>query len=318
MTSQHIERELQQVGDPTGIRGINVLYGDKPGPNIGLMGMLHGNEHAGYGVWDLARRIGIPARGNIFLIIGHPEACFQPNGSTRSLIYDINRLFDDDLLNDDSGLSADHARCSTLKSFLPNLDILIDFHSTSARTEPFVIVPERRSPYLDLALNLPITQLFGLERFLACTATSWLARQGRTGIMVEVGQHQDPESRGTAADIACRVLNQLQMIKPEVQIEMERRSYTQRHIGILDQMRVEGSAFKFSRDCANFDSLEPGEIIAQDTARQYLAPHLPNLVVCMPTAIELLKNSVGSSAFYLGADLGFMKNVLSQTMTTQC
>ena len=318
MKLDQIENELQRVGDPTDIPGINILKGKEPGPTIGLMGMLHGDEHAGLGIWDIVRQIGVPAKGTIFLIVGHPEALFQPSGSTRSLIYDINRLFDDGLLNDARNESPDHERCRTLSNFLPKLDVLIDIHSTSARTEPFVIVPEARCPHLELALSLPITQLFGLERFLACTASSWLTRRGRTGIMVEVGQHKDPESRRIAADITHRLLVQLQMIGPEVQIETDQRSYGERHICILDQMRVEGSAFEFSRDCANFEALKPGEIIAHDTARQYSVPHLSNLVLCMPTAIEFLKNNVGSEAFYLGIDLSFMRNVLSRRFETHC
>lgn len=311
MKKYDAEQEIFQVGQPTGIPGVNVLEGHQPGPNVGLMGMLHGDEHAGLGLWDLANRLGPPIKGRLYLIIGHPEAFQHPGNSVRSLDHDINRLFRDDLSSSSWSLSVDHKRCLALQHFLPELDILIDIHSTSSCTEPFVVVPEDPCDNLNLALELPITQLFGLDRFLPRTATSWLTRRGRTGIMIEVGQHQDRASRPIAADIACRILKQLNMIGPEIAVGQEEFHYHKRHIGILGQARVEGHDFRYRRHCRNFEALTPGEIVACDATRDYPAPNLDNLVLCMPTAPELLRNNIGSEAFYIGADLSFMSNALA-------
>ena len=60
MTLDQFRQEIEKVGEPTDIPGVSVLRGKEPGPNVGLMGMLHGNEHAGMGIWDIARRIGEP------------------------------------------------------------------------------------------------------------------------------------------------------------------------------------------------------------------------------------------------------------------
>ena len=66
--------ELFDLGDATAIRGVRVLRGEKPGPVVGLLGMLHGNEPAGIGLWQFAEQLGRPARGEIHLIVGHPDA----------------------------------------------------------------------------------------------------------------------------------------------------------------------------------------------------------------------------------------------------
>jgi len=41
---------LLDLGEATAIRDVRVLRGDEPGPIVGLLGMLHGNEPAGIGL----------------------------------------------------------------------------------------------------------------------------------------------------------------------------------------------------------------------------------------------------------------------------
>lgn len=306
------DQRIYEIGEPTDIAGVHIVEGRQPGPSVGLMGMLHGNEHAGLGLWDLIDQLGRPARGRLYMIVGHPEAYQHPGQSVRSLRYDINRLFSDDLTSNASARSADHARCFVLQKLLAKLDVLIDIHSTSSCTEPFVVVPESTCEHLHLASELPITQLFRLDRYLNKTATSWLTRQGRTGIMIEVGQHQNPASRSIAADVTYRILKKLGMIGLEPTIEQKEVHYQQRYIGILRQTRVEGFDFKYLRQCRNFQGLKPGEVIARDAVRDYVAPDLDNLVLCMPTAAELLRDNIGSEAFYLGVDCSFVRSVLEE------
>jgi len=71
---------LLDLGEATAIRDVRVLRGDEPGPIVGLLGMLHGNEPAGIGLWRFAEALGRPARGEIHLILGHPDAVARAPG----------------------------------------------------------------------------------------------------------------------------------------------------------------------------------------------------------------------------------------------
>ncbi len=290
-------------GTPTEFSGIYALEGFQDGPSVGLMGLLHGNESAGVGLWDLIRRVGRPKRGRLFLILGHPEAFDHQDGPRRSIEHDINRLFHDSLTSDDRAKSPDHARCLDLMRFFDQLDILIDIHSTSSPTEPFVVVPGKRCDHARLATDLPITQLFGLHRFLPRTATHWMVERGRTGVTIEVGKHDDPEGRQTAAAMGEILLESLGMIEAGSAYFKRDQDYEKRSIAVLGRVETDSSRFAFTKCRGNFGRLMPNEVIAVDGDKTFQAPNLDHLVICMPTSMEVLQETDNVPAYYLGIDL---------------
>ncbi len=291
------------LGTPTTVSGIYALESYEPGPSVGFMGLLHGNETAGKGLWDLIRRVGKPKRGSLYLIVGHPDAHWHELGPVRSIEHDINRLFHDTTRPQDRLTSPDHARCLDLMGFFDQLDILIDIHSTSAPTEPFVVMPGKSCSHFHLATDLPITQLFGLHRFLPATATNWMVDKGRTGITIEVGKHDDPEGRRIAAEMGELILKSLGMIDPASEEFKRSQPYMQRSIAILGRVETGSPRFAFTQCRGNFNQLEPNELIAIDDKKKHYAPNLENLVICMPTSIEVLREHDGIPAYYLGVDL---------------
>jgi len=315
MELSDIDNGILEIGAPTDIIGVRVIESGKPGPAIGLMGMLHGNEPAGLGLWDLMIQAGPPSVGTVYMIVGHPEALCNKHGPVRSIEQDINRLFGEKKGNR-KAISIDHARCIELEEFLPKLDLLIDIHSTSAQTQPFIVMPKKPLKYIKLAGGLPITHLFGLDQFLNRTAANWLAHHGKAAIMIEVGQHEHPVSRAVATDVARRILDGLNMLREGTSIEMKSFSFQQRFVAILDQVRVENTGFEFVKNRSNFESVHAGELIAKDSIRTYRAPPLNNMLICLPTAIEVLRERIVTEAYYIGLDLEFMRHALSAGSNT--
>ena len=300
------EANLFEIGDATAVRGVRVLRSDKPGPVVGLMGMLHGNEPAGAGLWRLAKELGKPARGELCLIVGHPEAMAASKGGERYIQDDLNRLFldDNDLIEAGVDLKGpDYKRMTELKSVLADLDVLLDIHTTSQPSDPFVIGYTANPEARRLSRSLPVTLVDGLHQFIKGSACQWVLDRGKAAVTVEVGAHLDPGAPGCAYEVGKRVLAELNMLPPEQSQSQVNGPASGRRIVVGHHVASVGQDFRYTRHFENFDPLEPGEIIGEDAERVYRAPMIDNPVIFMPSAEETLRNETNTDAFFFGVEV---------------
>jgi hypothetical protein len=153
--------------------------GAPTGPNVTLVGGVHGNERIGVEVLDALRLALLRAaplttannlfpvlkRGSVTLVYGNPSA--QRIGKRGSEPHaDLNRCFPRDLLEASEGvkdaLSYEHRRAEELGPIFASSDLLVDLHSTNKPSPPFV----RLSGYdkvptqlLEISGRLPATML---------------------------------------------------------------------------------------------------------------------------------------------------------------
>lgn len=301
------EANLFEIGEAAAIRGVRVLRSDKPGPVVGFMGMLHGNEPAGIGLWRLAEEIGLPARGELRLIVGHPDAIAAAPGGVRYIEHDLNRIFLDDADLAEAGVDLagpDYRRVSELKSTLADLDVLLDIHTTSQPSEPFAIGctadPEARR----LSRALPVTLVDGLQQFIHGNACQWVLDRGGAALTVEVGAHLDPAAPGHAYDVAKRLLAELDMLPPKhAPRQVNEPASGGRRIVVGHHVGKVGRDFRYTRHFHNFDPLQPGEIVGQDADTVYRAPMIDNPVIFMPSAEATLRDGTNTDAFFFGVEV---------------
>lgn len=301
---------IPTIGKSAGVRGITVLDSGKPGLSVGLMGFLHGNELAGKGLWQLLQFVGPPTRGRIYLIVGHPDALFFPHRPVRCIERDINRMFVNGSYDADFVGCSDHKRCLELKAFFEELDILVDIHSTAFPSEPFVAVPGYEVPHLELSMRLPITRVFGLERFVPGTASGWINSRGGTGITIEVGQHNAPYGDLIAGFLTQQILLSLDMAASEPIALPVHLKFKKRNILIIQKTLAQGFEFSYNRSINNFEKVQPGELIGKDEFQSYNAPMLDNLRICLPTDEKIIQKRLSDEAFYLGVGLEDIDNIL--------
>ncbi|EGZ29841.1 hypothetical protein PHYSODRAFT_309988 [Phytophthora sojae] len=126
----------------------------KSGPNVTIVGGVHGNERIGVEVLDSLRLALLRAaplsvannlfplvtQGSVTLVYGNPRA--QRIGKRGSEPHaDLNRCFPRDLLEvSESQLGPDyeHRRAKELAPLFASSDLLVDLHSTNKPSSPFV------------------------------------------------------------------------------------------------------------------------------------------------------------------------------------
>jgi succinylglutamate desuccinylase len=301
-----LESGLFDIGEATAIRGVRVVRGERPGPVVGLMGMLHGNEPAGAGLWRFVERLGRPARGELRLIVGHPDAIAEAPGGVRYIRDDLNRLFLDDSLLRQRGIDfegPDYRRMLELKPALAELDVLLDIHTTSQPSEPFAIGYAAQPEAHRLSRALPVTLVDGLHQFIHGSGCQWVLDRGRAALTVEVGAHLDPEAPRRAFEIAGRVLAELDMLPPGAFPQFAEPARPSRRVVVGHHVSKVAPDFCYVRHFVNFDPVEPGEIIGEDGTGAYRAPMIDNPVIFMPAAEATLRSDTNTDAFFFGVEV---------------
>ncbi len=144
----------------TGVPGVTALHGPRPGPEVVLLALLHGNEIAGAIVLDQLMREGFcPACGTLTIIFANLSAYarFDPEQPTASrfLDEDLNRVWDPAVLDGPRG-SSELARARALRPMIDRADLLLDLHSMLWPSDPLLLCgPGRSGRALAMALGVP-------------------------------------------------------------------------------------------------------------------------------------------------------------------
>lgn len=180
--------------------------GNGNGPVLLVIAGLHGNERSGVLACEriLADLDSVPIRGKIIFLAGNVPA-LQAN--VRMFDTDLNRVWslervEKDLLSkealvDDIGAEASefkdlNRRIHALSEAHPEL-VLIDLHTTSSQTVPFVTMCDTLvNRKFVRGLGVPV--VIGIEEYLKGPLLAYLMERGHLSIAFESGSHYDPGS----------------------------------------------------------------------------------------------------------------------------
>lgn len=272
--------------------GIVSIKGKSKGPTIGIVCNVHGNELCGRkAVHRVLEKYEIE-RGKLILIDGNQEAALL---NRRFVKNDMNRMFTKKQLNKKNAKN-DLARAQYLAQVIPTLgiDYAVDFHSTSTETKyPFTVSFPGSEVITDLC---PMPRIYGWPGIVEGSLVEFMNKAGIPAVVVEAGQHFASNSVRVAEKTLHSVLSHFDIIALDKPIKNKK----QKRFEVIENISVgDAETYKFSKLYGCFDDLKPGERIAKDKTKIYLAPKEKGLQIMMPALQENITNGISPGAYYL-------------------
>jgi len=203
--------------------------------NFALVVCIHGDEQIGM---RIARKF-----KNFKTIIGNPLATKKRR---RFIDSDLNRVFP----GKQNG-NYEERRAFELKKILDDCDCVIDLHSSSSSTPPFVILTKRTKKHLSLARATGIERIVFMSNELAGGKS--LIDSHRCAIAVELGKHNTEIAYKHGMKAIRNIINYLKTKKhPNVEREFFKV------IGVLKKPCDE-----FNVKLKNFRKIAKGELIGK-------------------------------------------------------
>ena len=287
-------------------RIIGTYTGPEPGALVVVFGAVHGNEPAGVRALEEIFRMldrepeinpGFAFRGKLIGLIGNRQAF---TSGERFLHRDLNRMWTSDnhhrilhidpaeLREEDLEFAELHALLHTIiQDTRPEALVLLDLHTTSADGGIFCI-PSDDAASLRLAKALHAPVILGMLDGLKGTLLHFAAGNHfeisgypkySIGAAFEAGQHDDPlsVSRSIAAIVNClRACGCIRQEDVDSRHETILRTFSATLPKVTRLHHVHhirpGDAFRMRPGYLNFQPIQSGEHLADDTTGPILSP----------------------------------------------
>ncbi|MEK6244809.1 MAG: M14 family metallopeptidase [Pseudomonadota bacterium] len=200
----------------TGVDYVHLLDSGKPGPNVMVQALTHGNEFCGAIALDFLFKQSIkPKQGKLTLAFANVAAFarfdFDDPDRSRYIDEDYNRVWGDDALLGPRD-SAELRRARELRPFVDAADYLLDLHSMHEPCRPIMVCAKsEKSVALSRRIGVPGDLLVdtghpaGL-RMIERGAFNDPASP-KVAVLIECGQHWEKSAADVAVDTLFRFLH---------------------------------------------------------------------------------------------------------------
>jgi len=268
------------------------IQGKAEGPLVIYVGGLHGNESNGVRALENIFSPFIYAEneihGTAVALRGNLAALKQ---NKRFLNHDLNRIWTSEMLASNS----DSSEVQEMIALMALIDkeiaehsgavFLIDLHTTSAPTIPFIVSqfdPKFQS-FLD---SSDVPYISGLNGYLDGTLLAWICDKGHCGLAFEAGQQQSHNSL-----IKHEAFVQLSMFHTGLYPNMPQEEIGRlkkllddelqpkhKHYRLVERYAIdEEEDFKMELGYSNFQKILKGQLLAQNQNGEILAPRDGNI-----------------------------------------
>ena len=239
------------------------LRGALPGPNVVIVGSIHGNERCGGELLPVLSTIELLS-GTLTLLLGNPRAFAQ---NVRYTEYDLNRMFlSEDCYTSAQKTSYEYQRAQEIKNVLHSSDILLDIHASTSPVSPPFIICEQSG--LALARRLPMKRVVtGFDTIQPGGTDYYMNLKGGVGICIECGYLKEASTLAAARECAYSLLQSLGMISPLLQ-----RIYEEpQEVFQLSSQYFTTMNFQPTGSRADFEKVEAGTCLGWDGESPILA-----------------------------------------------
>ncbi|HVL57601.1 MAG TPA: succinylglutamate desuccinylase/aspartoacylase family protein [Burkholderiaceae bacterium] len=286
----------------TGVDYVHRFDSGRPGPQVMVQALTHGNEICGAIALDWLMLQDVrPQRGMLTLAFANVEAFsrwdpHEPDAS-RFVDEDYNRIWADETLRGPRD-SVELRRARELVSFVDEADYLLDIHSMHEPCRPIMVCGAadrggEKAAVLAQELGVPEYLLIdtghpsGL-RMIERGAFGDPAHP-RTAVLIECGQHWEKSAADVAIDTMLRFLWRTGVL---TQDWVESRlplapPPEQRLVRVTEPVVAQSLQFRFVRDFKGLEVIpKRGDPIAYDGDRAIVAPY-DETVLVMPSMAHL-------------------------------
>ncbi len=292
----------------TGVDWVHVIDSGRPGPQVMVQALTHGNEICGAIAldWLLQQRFQ-PQCGRLTLAFANVEAYarFDPADPfpSRCVDEDYNRVWSDESLSG-PGDSVELRRARQLRPFVDAAELLLDIHSMSEACSPLMVCGrvDKNAAYAR-ALGVPGHLLIdtGHPAGLRMVDRGGFGdpHSPKRALLIECGQHWERAAAAVAIDTLVRFLGLTGLAEPAWwQARLQVAQPQAQHLVRVTEAVVALSAdFHFLVPAVGLSVIaEAGTAIAQDGEHVWTTPY-DNAVLVMPGLRNL---KPGGTAVRLG------------------
>lgn len=281
-----------------GVDYVHVLDSGRPGPNVMIQALTHGNEICGAIALDYLMREGVrPRQGKLTLSFANIAAFerfdYDDPDRSRYVDEDYNRVWSDAVL-DGPRDSVELRRARQLRPFVDAADLLLDLHSMHEPCEPIMVCGT-------VDKNAAFARTIGVPRALLLdtghpAGLRMIERGGfgdpdspKKAVLIECGHHWEKRAADVAIDTALRFLAVTGAIEESwVKSRLRLEPVTpQRVIRVTEAVVAKTMDFRFAKP---WDGLEvipkAGSVVATDGDVVWKTPY-DDCVMVMPSLIHL-------------------------------
>lgn len=282
----------------TGVDYLHVFDSGKPGPNVMIQALTHGNEFCGAIALDRFFSLKIfPSKGKLTLAFANVAAFarfdFNDPDRSRFIDEDYNRVWSDEAL-DGPRDSAELRRARELRPFVDAADFLLDLHSMHEPCRPIMVCARsEKSAAFSRRIGVPADLLIdtghpaGL-RMIERGAFNDPASP-KTAVLIECGQHWEKSSADVAVDTTFRFLAATGCVsesicKPHFRLAPPA---AQRVIRVTEPVVAQTMDFRFPYMFKGLEVVpKKGTVVATDGERVWKTP-CDDCVMVMPSLAHL-------------------------------
>ncbi len=198
-----------------GVDYVHVLDSGRPGPNVMVQALTHGNEFCGAIALDwLLRENARPARGRLTLAFANVEAYgrfdFDDPDASRYIDEDYNRVWADEALFGPRD-SAELRRARQLQPFVDAADHVLDLHSMHEPCRPIMVcgtVDKNADFAREVGVPADLLLDTGHPAGLRMIERGGFGdpASGKRALLIECGQHWEKSAAEVAIDTLVRFL----------------------------------------------------------------------------------------------------------------
>jgi len=282
----------------SGVDYVHVLDSGKPGPNVMVQALTHGNELCGaYALDFLFQEKVRPAKGKLVLAFANVAAFerfdFDDPDRSRYIDEDYNRVWADEVILGKRD-SAELRRARELRPFVDAADYLLDIHSMHEPCRPIMVCG-----MLDKGAAFARKVGVPADLLIDTGHPAGLRMRDRGGfgdpnspknaLLIECGQHWEKSSIDVAIDTTLRFLKATGVVEDSFVSPRLRgpAPQEQRVVRVTEPVVAKTMGFRFAKPWKGLEVIaKAGSVVATDGDKTWRTPY-DDCVLVMPSLAHL-------------------------------